>query len=75
MICTNGDRVLRTKQGAVSGCVAEPRPADEAGEAEQGQRSVFCKPAATGAAKAGHRNPEPRSGFCKRAPTRAAKIG
>ena len=40
-----------------AGCVAEPRPADEPGEAEQGPRSVFCKPAATGAAKAGHRNP------------------
>ena len=24
-------------------CAAEPRPADEVGEAEQGQRSVFCK--------------------------------
>ena len=26
-------------------CVAGPRPADEAGEAEQGLRSAFCKPA------------------------------
>ena len=28
-----------------AGCVAGPRPADEAGEAEQGLRSAFCKPA------------------------------
>src|SRR5699024_2548848 len=35
---------------------AEARPADETAEAEQGQRSAFCKPAATGAAKAGNRN-------------------
>ena len=37
-------------------CEAEARPADETAEAEQGQRSAFCKPAATGAAKAGNRN-------------------
>ena len=37
-------------------CETEARPADETAEAEQGQRSAFCKPAATGAAKAGNRN-------------------
>ena len=37
-------------------CEAEARPADETAEAEQGQRSAFCKSAATGAAKAGNRN-------------------
>src|SRR5699024_10025368 len=37
-------------------CEAEARPVDETAEAEQGQRSAFCKPAATGAAKAGNRN-------------------
>ena len=37
-------------------CEAEARPADETAEAEQGQRSAFCKPAVTGAAKAGNRN-------------------
>src|SRR5699024_11828449 len=37
-------------------CEAEARPVDETAEAEQGQRSAFCKPAATGAAKAGDRN-------------------
>ena len=37
-------------------CEAEARPADETAEAEQEQRSAFCKPAATGAAKAGNRN-------------------
>ena len=37
-------------------CEAEARLADEAAEAEQRQRSAFCKPAATGAAKAGNRN-------------------
>src|SRR5699024_10409526 len=37
-------------------CEAEARPADETAEAEQGQRSAFCKTAATGAAKAGNRN-------------------
>ena len=41
-------------------CEAEARPADETAEAEQGQRSVFCKPAATGAAKTGHRNRGPQ---------------
>ena len=41
-------------------CEAEARPADEAAEAEQGQRSAFCKPAATGAAKTGHRNCGPQ---------------
>ena len=34
----HSDCVLRTKQGAVFGCVAEPLPAAETGEAEQGQR-------------------------------------
>ena len=34
----HSDCVLRTKQGAVVGCVAEPLPAAETGEAEQGQR-------------------------------------
>ena len=42
----------------VVGCAAEPLPAAETGEAEQGQRSAFCKGAATPAAKTGHRNPE-----------------
>ena len=41
-------------------CEAEARPADETAEAEQGQRSAFCKPAATGAAKTGHRNRGPQ---------------
>ena len=41
-------------------CEAEARPADETAEAGQGQRSVFCKPAATGAAKTGHRNRGPQ---------------
>ena len=47
-------------------CEAEARPADETAEAEQGQRSVFCKPAATGAAKTGHRNRGPQG---RRGPT------
>ena len=37
-------------------CAAEARPADETAEAEQGQRSAFCKRAAPRAAKTGHRN-------------------
>ena len=41
----------------VAGCAAEALPAAETAEAEQGQRSVFCKGAATPEAKAGHRNP------------------
>ena len=40
----------------VRDCAAEALPAAETAEAEQGQRSAFCKPAATGAAKTGHRN-------------------
>ena len=41
-------------------CAAEALPAAETAEAEQGQRSAFCKPAATGAAKTGHRNRGPQ---------------
>ena len=37
-------------------CAAEARPADETAEAEQGQRSAFCKRATARAAKTGHRN-------------------
>ena len=37
-------------------CAAEARPADETAEAEQGQRSAFCKRAIARAAKTGHRN-------------------
>ena len=43
-------------QGDIRDCGAEPLPAAETGEAEQGPRSVFCKGAATPAAKAGYRN-------------------
>ena len=42
--------------GDTRDCGAEPLPAAETGEAEQGPRSVFCKGAATPAAKAGNRN-------------------
>ena len=42
-------------------CGAEPLPAAETGEAEQGPRSVFCKGATTPAAKAGNRN---QRNFC-----------
>ena len=42
----------------LDGFEAEPRPADEAGEAEKGPRSDFCKPATTGAGKISKRNPE-----------------
>ena len=41
----------------VEGCAAEALPAAETAEAEQGQRSAFCKRATTRAAKTGHRNP------------------
>ena len=51
-------------------CVAEARPADETAEAEQGQRSAFCKPAATGAAKAGNRNHQGGKNFCRAAARR-----
>ena len=37
-------------------CAAEALPAAETAEAEQGQRSAFCKRAASRAAKTGHRN-------------------
>ena len=53
-------------------CEAEARPADEAAEAEQGQRSAFCKPAATGAAKTGHRNCGPQG---RRGPVTKRTIG
>src|SRR5699024_6471848 len=53
-------------------CEAEARPADETAEAEQGQRSVFCKPAATGAAKTGHRNRGPQG---RRGPETKGTIG
>ena len=43
-------------------CEAEARPADEAAEAEQGQRSAFCKRASARAVKTGHRNQE---NFCR----------
>ena len=69
------DHIRWMKQGAVVGCAVEALPAAEAAEAEQGQRSVFCKGATTPEAKAGNRNPEPRPGFCKRYPWHAAKIG
>ena len=36
---SGGDRVQWTKQGATAGCAAEPLPAAETGEAEQGQPS------------------------------------
>src|SRR5699024_8775527 len=39
-------------------CEAEARPADETAEAEQGQRSAFCKRASARAEKNGHRNQE-----------------
>ena len=42
----------------VEGCAAEPLPAADTGEAEQGQRSAFCKRPPWRAAKTGHRNPE-----------------
>ena len=38
----HSDRVRWTKQGAVVGCVAEPLPAAETGEAEQGQPSKYA---------------------------------
>ena len=44
------------KRGIPGDCEVEARPADETAEAEQGQRSAFCKPAVMGAAKTGHRN-------------------
>ena len=50
---TNSDRCRWQKQGAVSGCEAEARPVDETAEAEQGQRSGFCKRAPSRAAKTG----------------------
>ena len=56
-------------------CEAEARPADETAEAEQGQRSVFCKPAATGAAKTGHRNRGPQGRRGPRLRDCAAKTG
>src|SRR5699024_12541748 len=46
-------------------CEAEARPPDETAEAEQGQRSAFCKPAATAAAKAGNRNHQGGRNFCR----------
>ena len=42
----------------VVGCAAEALPAAETAEAEQGQRSAFCKRAPPRAAKTGHRNPD-----------------
>ena len=42
--------------GHIQDSEAELLPAAETSEAELGQRSAFCKPAATGAAKAGNRN-------------------
>ena len=39
---SGGDRVRWTKQGAVVGCVAEPLPAAETAEAEQGQPSKYA---------------------------------
>ena len=50
------------QKGDTRDCEAEALPAAEAAEAEQGPRSAFCKPAATGAAKTGHRNQED---FCR----------
>ena len=38
-------------------CASEALPAAEAAELEQGPRSDFCKPAATGAGKISKRNP------------------
>ena len=40
----------------VRDCAAEALPAAETAEAEQGQRSAFCKRATARAAKTGHRN-------------------
>ena len=40
-----------------AGCAAEALPAAETAEAEQGQRSAFCKRPPWRAAKTGHRNP------------------
>ena len=52
-------------------CEAEARPADETAEAERGQRSAFCKPAATGAAKTGDRNRGPQG---RRGPKRSGAV-
>ena len=49
-------------QGDIRDCEAEARPADETAEAEQGQRSAFCKRASARAVKTGHRNQED---FCR----------
>ena len=38
----HSDRIRWMKQGAVVGCVAEPLPAAETGEAEQGQPSKYA---------------------------------
>ena len=38
-------------------CASEALPAADTAELEQGQRSDFCKPAATGAGKISKRNP------------------
>ena len=54
MRCDGEGRLPRVRD-----CAAEALPAAEAAEAEQGQRSAFCKPAAPGAAKTGHRNRGP----------------
>ena len=51
------DRIRWMKQGAVVGCAVEALSAAEAAEAEQGQRSVFCKGATTPEAKS--REPQP----------------
>ena len=56
-------------------CEAEARPADETAEAERGQRSAFCKPAATGAAKTGDRNRGPQVRRGPRLRDCAAKTG
>ena len=58
------------------GCGAEALPAAETAEAEQGQRSAFCKGAATPAAKTGHRNPEGRGpSYCPLALSRFLRRG
>ena len=49
-------------RGNIRDCEAEARPADETAEAEQGQRSAFCKRASARAVKTGHRNQE---NFCR----------
>ena len=54
LICCLNPCILKLSR--VRDCAAEARPADETAEAEQGQRSAFCKRATARAAKTGHRN-------------------